>query len=72
MTDTSVALISPNVTNELYNITVTCRIHPDSTADQCVVMAVADGSVTRTGSFMIYDVIPALIVCMHAKFSYLY
>ena len=24
-------------------------IHPDSTADQCVVMAMADGRVTRTG-----------------------
>ena len=36
-------------TSEVYNITVTCIIHPDSTADQCVVMAVADGRVTRTG-----------------------
>ena len=35
--------------SELYNITVTCTIHPDSTADQCVVMAMADGRVTRTG-----------------------
>ena len=50
MTNTSVALISPNVTSELYNITVTCTIHPDSTADQCVGMAVADGEVTRTGT----------------------
>ena len=35
--------------SELYNITVTCTIHPDSTADQCVVMAMADGRMTRTG-----------------------
>ena len=35
--------------SELYNITVTCTIHPDSTADHCVVMAMADGKVTRTG-----------------------
>ena len=35
--------------NELYNITVTCTIHPESTADQCVVMAKADGRVNRTG-----------------------
>ena len=50
MTNTSVTLTSPNVTNELYNITVTCTIHPDSTADQCVVIAVADGEVNRTGT----------------------
>ena len=51
VTNTSVTLISPNVTNELYNITVTCTIHPDSTADQCEVMAMADGKVTRTGIY---------------------
>ena len=49
MTNTSVTLISPNVTNELYNITVTCIIHPDSTADHCEMMAMADGRVTITG-----------------------
>ena len=49
VTSTTVTPISPNLTSELYNITVTCTIHPDSTADQCVVMAVADGSVTGTG-----------------------
>ena len=36
-------------TSGVYNITVTCIIHPDNTADQCVVMAVADDGVTRTG-----------------------
>ena len=35
--------------SELYNITVICTIHPDSTADQCVVMAIAGGRMTRTG-----------------------
>ena len=35
--------------SELYNITVTCTIHPESTADQCVVMAIADGIMIRTG-----------------------
>ena len=33
----------------LYAITVTCTIHPDSTADQCVVMATANGQ-TLTGN----------------------
>ena len=42
-------LNAPNAINELHSITVTCTIHPDSTADQCVVMAMADGNVTRTG-----------------------
>ena len=42
-------LMCSPVASQLYNITVTCAIHPDSTADQCVVMAMADGRVTRTG-----------------------
>ena len=50
VTSTTVTLISPNVISELYNITITCTIHPDSTADQCVVVAMADGQVTRTGT----------------------
>ena len=50
MTNTLVTLISPNVTSELYNINVTSTIYPDSTADQCVVMAMADGKMTRTGT----------------------
>ena len=42
-------LICSSVASQLYNITVTCTIHPDSIADQCVVMAMADDGVTRTG-----------------------
>ena len=42
-------LNTPNATNEPYSITVICTIHPDSTADQCLVMAMANGRVTRTG-----------------------
>ena len=42
-------LMCSPVASQLYNITVTCTIHPDSTADQCVMMAMADGRVTRTG-----------------------
>ena len=53
VTSTTVATITSNVTSELYNITVTCTIHPDSIADQCVVMAMADGGVTRTGNNII-------------------
>ena len=52
MTNTVAILNTPNATNELHSITVTCTIHPDSTADQCVVMAMADGRVTRTGMYV--------------------
>ena len=51
MISTAVTTITPNVTSELYNITVTCTIHPDSTADECVVMAMDDDDgESRTGS----------------------
>ena len=50
MTNTTATLISPNVTSELYNITVTCTIHPESKADLCEVRAMDDGRVTRTGT----------------------
>ena len=43
-------LISHNVTGELYDITVTCTIHPESEADLCEVRAMDDGRVTRTGT----------------------
>ena len=42
-------VISPNVTRSLYNMTVTCTVHPNSTADQCVAMAIADNRVTKIG-----------------------
>ena len=48
---TSILVCSP-VASELYNITVNCTIHPNSTADQCVVMAVDDDGVIRTGSYV--------------------
>ena len=50
MTNAVAILNAPNATNELHSITVTCTIHPDSTADQCVVMAMADDRVTRIGN----------------------
>ena len=38
----------PNDISEPYNLTVTCIIHPDSIAEQCVVRArVNESSVTR-------------------------
>ena len=48
-TVTVVVLNAPNATNEVHSITVTCTIHPNSTADQCVVMTMNDG-VISTGN----------------------
>ena len=42
-------LNTPNATNELHSIAVTCTIHPESTADQVIVMVMAADTVTRTG-----------------------
>ena len=42
----------PNNISESYNITVTCTIHPESTADQCTVRARNDGDVTRIGTYV--------------------
>ena len=50
VTDAMIVLSTPHADNELHSITVTCTIHPDSTADQCVVMAMADDRVTRIGN----------------------
>ena len=44
------------VVNSLQSITVTCTIHPNSTADQCVVIAMDDGGVNRTGNEIILAV----------------
>ena len=44
-----IVLSTPNANNELHSITVTCTTHPDSTADQCVVLAMADDRETITG-----------------------
>ena len=42
VTKTTVTYILYNATEELYSIIVDCSIHPDSTADHCVVMAMTD------------------------------
>ena len=60
----------PSVTSELYNITVVCIIHPDSTADQCAVMAMADGRVTITGEIHNSTTLKLLCVCYTYIHSY--
>ena len=44
----TVTLNTPDQNRELYSITVTCTIHPNSVANTCVVMAVA-GQETYSG-----------------------
>ena len=63
MTNATSVLVCSPVASELYNITVTCTIHPESTADQCLVRAVDDGRVTRTGNEYILQV-TALMLCI--------
>ena len=60
VTDTVAILNVPNTTNEVHSITVTCTIHPNSTADQCVVMAMDDGRVISTGNHIDVNLIPAM------------
>ena len=45
-------LNAPNAINELHSITVNCTIHPNSNADQCVVMAMANDKVNTTGNYI--------------------
>ena len=49
VTDATATLVTPNENRTLHSITVNCTINPDSLADQCEVMAVADGQATRIG-----------------------
>ena len=67
VTDTIAILSAPNGTNGLHSITVICTIHPNSTADQCMVMAMDDGKVTRTGSMTSY--ILHIILCIYIIYS---
>ena len=75
MTNAVTILNAPNATNELHSITVNCTIHPNSTADQCVVMAIADGRVTRTGMYIIlnttsYTYCEHVATCMYITCTY--
>ena len=53
VSDAMAVLNSPQFSSTLQSITVTCIIHPHSTVDQCVVIAVDDGRVNRTGNEII-------------------
>ena len=52
MTNAVTTLSAPNATNEVHSITVTCTIHPNSTADQCVVIVMADDGGSTAGNYI--------------------
>ena len=49
VTEAVATLVTPNENRTEHSITVTCTVHPESDADMCVVMALADGRMTRSG-----------------------
>ena len=49
VTEAVATLDTPNENRIEHSITVTCNIRPRSGADMCVVMAMADGRMTRSG-----------------------
>ena len=52
VTETVATLVTPNENRTEHSITVTCTVRPESDADMCVVMAMADGRTTRTGTYI--------------------
>ena len=66
-------LVCTAAISELYNITVTCTIHPDSTADQCLVMAMTDDGKTRKGKIHICTYIHiCMYVCILCMYRCMY
>ena len=51
ITEAMTTLVTPNEIRTNHSITVTCTVRPESDADMCVVMAMADGRTTREGKY---------------------
>ena len=69
ITDTSVSdamaiLSTPDVSSILQSIIVTCTIHPNSTADQCVVMAMDDGVISTGNEVNHIGIVKDQTICM--------
>ena len=79
VTEAVATLITPNENRTEHSITVTCTVRPESYAEMCVVMAMADGRMTRSGTkcmtishaFYLYAYTCVCIRHTH-KTSYLY
>ena len=52
VTEAVATLVTLNENRTEYSITVTCTVRPESDADMCVVMAMADGRMTRSGTYV--------------------
>ena len=52
VTEAVATLVTPNENRTEHSITVTCTVRPESNADMCVVMAMADGRMTRSGKYV--------------------
>ena len=52
VTEAVATLVTPNENRMEHSITVTCTVRPESDADMCVVMAMADGRTTREGKWL--------------------
>ena len=69
VTDAVIVITPEDATNLTYSLTVTCTIHPESTADMCEVMIFPDSGDTITGNGG--DVVWCMCVYLHSVCTYL-
>ena len=55
VTEAVATLVTPNENRSEHSITVTCTVRLESGADMCVVMAMADGRMTKSGNMYILN-----------------
>ena len=55
VTEAMATLVTPNENKTEHSITVTCTVRPESDADMCVVITMADGRITRLGNMCILN-----------------
>ena len=65
VTEAVATLVTPNENRTEHSITVTCTVHPESDADMCVVMAMADGIMTRSGKYAATYIMNDHITCFY-------
>ena len=72
VTEATATLGTANENRTLHSITVTCTIHPDSTADMCEVIATANSQTTLTGNeYMCIYVCAYICICMSCVFNHI-
>ena len=63
VTEAVATLVTPNEYRTEHSITVTCTVRPESDADVCVVMAMADGIMTRSSKYVRSYIMNAHTIC---------